>query len=157
MFACGIPLLLSRFLPGSGTIRTIVLSPPPQSPPAAPSAPPPASAPNAPQSTQTLTTEDVATLIDVWRSVLEYTKSTTETAKRAEELLSSWPTQIKEDKNKVTSGLNNLRNEVNGLREAFATLATVYQRFPNIRATFQDKKFRSDIFPLVWGYQQLPY
>ncbi len=86
----------------------------------------------------------------MWRSVLEYTKSTTETAKRAEELLSSWPTQIKEDKNKVTSGLNNLRNEVNGLREAFATLATVYQRFPNIRATFQDKNF-DQIFSRLFG------
>jgi hypothetical protein len=149
LFECGIPLLLSRFLPGSETFRTIVLSPPPQSPPAATSAPSPAGVAETPQSTQTLTTEDVANLIDVWRSVSEQTKSTTDTTKQIEELLSSWPTQINEDKNKLTKELNDLRNEIERQRGSFATLAGFYERFPNIRATFQDKN-SNNIFARVY-------
>ena len=150
VFACGIPLLLSRFLPGSETFRTIVLSPPPQSPSAAPSPPASTSVAEAPKSTQTLTTEDVANLTDVWRSVSEQTKSTMDTNKQIAELLSSWPKQINEDRNKLTKELNDLRTQIDRRRTSFGTLATFYERFPNIRATFQDKN-TDKIFARLFG------
>jgi hypothetical protein len=73
------------------------------------------------------------------RSVSEQTKSTTDTTKQIEELLSSWPAQIIEDRNKLTKELNDLRTEIDRRRTSFGTLAAFYERFPNIRATFQDK------------------
>ena len=139
VLACGIPLLLSRFLQGSETIRTIVLSPPPQSPPTAPSAPSPNGAPQAPQTTQALTTEDVANLIDFWRSVSEQTNSAMDTTNQIEKLLSSWPKQINEDRGKLIKELNDLRTEIDRRRNSIATLAGFYERFPNIRAAIQDR------------------
>ena len=140
VLACGIPLLLSRFLPGSEIIRTIVLSPPPQSPPAAaPSVPSPAGAPLAPQSTQALTTEDVATLIDVWRSVTEQMNTTIDSTNRIEKLLSSWPKQVSENKGKLVGELNALRTEIDQRRISVDTLVNFYERFPNIRAAIRDR------------------
>lgn len=139
VLAIGTPLLLSRFLPGSEPIRTIVLSAPPQSPPAAPPAPSPAGAPQAPQSTAALTTEDVAALIDVWRSVTEQMNSTIENTNQIEKLLLSWPKQIKEDKAKLVNELNDLRNEVNQRRVSIENLVDFYQRFPNVRAAIRDR------------------
>ena len=138
VLACGTPLLLNRFLQGSETFRTIVLSPPPQSPPAAPSAPAPAGAPQAPRSTQTLATEDVATLIDVWRSVTEQTNSTIDNTNQIEKVLSSWPKQINEERSKLVDELNVLRNEINNRKASIATLGEFYQRFPNIREAIRD-------------------
>ncbi len=140
VLACVIPLLLSLFLHGSETFRTIVLSPPSQSPPAAPapSAPSPAGAPQAPQSTQALTTEDVATLIDVWHSVTEHMNSTINNTNQIEKLLSSWPKQINENRGKLLTDLVNLRNEIDGSRASIATLADDYKRFPNVRAAIGD-------------------
>ena len=139
VLACGIPLLLSRFQLGSETIRTIVLSAPPQSLPVTLPAPSPAGAPQAPQSTQTLTTEDVATLIDVWRSVTEQMNSTIDSTNQIDKLLSSWPKQINEDRNKLVKDLNDLRNEIDRRRHSIETLASFYERFPNIRAAFLDR------------------
>jgi hypothetical protein len=45
VLACGMPLLLSLYLPGSETFRTIVLSAPPQAAPNTPSAAPPPASP----------------------------------------------------------------------------------------------------------------
>jgi hypothetical protein len=145
VLACGLPLLLSRFLPGSETIRTIVLSPPPKSPPIAPPTPSPGGAPQTPQSTQTLTTEDVAALIDVWRSVTEQMNSTIENTNQIEKLLLSWPQQIKEDKAKLTNELNDLRNEISQRRVSIENLVDSYQRFPNVRAAIRDRN-SGDVF-----------
>jgi hypothetical protein len=134
------PLLLSYLLQGSEIIRTIVLSPP-----LAPSAPSPTAAPLTPQSTQTLTTEDVAALIDVWRSVTEQMNSTIENTNRIEKLLLSWPQQIKEDKTKLINELNDLRNEVAQRRVSLENLVDSYQRFPNVRAAIRDRN-DGDVF-----------
>jgi hypothetical protein len=140
VLACSTPLLLSRYLPGSESIRTIVLSPPLQTPPAATPATAPAGSPNAPQSTQTLATEDVTTLIDVWRSVTEQMNSTIESTNQVEKLLSSWPKQINDDRSKLLSELNALRTVVNQRRVSVSTLGDFYERFPNIRATIRERK-----------------
>jgi hypothetical protein len=139
VLACGIPLLLSRFLQGSETIRTIVLSPPRQSPPTALPAPSPNGAPQAPQSAQTLATEDVAMLIDVWRSVTEQMKSTIDSTNQIEKLLSSWPKQINEERGKLLDELNVLRDEIEQRRVSITTLGNFYQRFPNIHAAIRDR------------------
>lgn len=139
VLAGGIPLLLSRVLPGSEIIRTIVLSPPPQSPPTTPSAPSPGGAPQTPQSTQALTSEDVKNLIELWRGVSEQTNSISDTNNQIEKMLLSWPKQIREDRNKLINELNDLRNEINRRGAAIATLGSEYERFPNVRGAIQDR------------------
>jgi hypothetical protein len=126
VLACGVPLLLSRFLQGSETNRTIVLSPPPQPPPAAPTATSPIGAPQAPQTSQTLQTEDVAALIEVWRSVTDQMNSTIDDTNQIEKLLSSWPKQISDDRSKLIGELSPLRAEINQRRASIATLVNFY-------------------------------
>ena len=116
VLACGIPLLLSRFLQGFETSRTIVLSPPPQSPPTAPPVPS-ANGPQATQLTQTLTTGDIANLVDVWRSVSEQANSAMDTTSQIAKLLSSWPKQINEDRSKLIKELIDLRAKIDRREE----------------------------------------
>jgi hypothetical protein len=134
LLACGMPLLLSRYLAGSETIRTIVLSPPPQVPPATPRAAPPPTAPQSPPATQPLTTDDIATLMDVWRSVSEQMNSTIESTNKVEAMLSGWPTRVTENKADLLSQIGTLRDTINQRRVSVLTLANFYERYPNVRA-----------------------
>jgi hypothetical protein len=139
VLACGTPLLLSRYLSGSETIRTIVLSAPPQAPQAIPPAAPSQAASPPPQDTQTLKTEDVAALIDVWRSVREQMNSTIDSTNQVEALLSAWPKRISENRADLLNRLATLRDTVNQRRVSVATLATFYERYPNIRAVIRGR------------------
>jgi hypothetical protein len=138
VLACGTPLLLSSYLPGSETIRTIVLSPPPQAAPPAQAAPSPAG-PQSPPATQPLTTEDVAALMDVWRSVSDQMNSTMESTNQVEALLSTWPRRVTENKASLLDQIGTLRDAINQRRVSAATLANFYERYPNIRGAFRDR------------------
>jgi hypothetical protein len=142
VLACGTPLLLSRYLQGSETFRTIVLSPPP---PAAPAATPPVGPSQVPQTSQTLQTEDVAALIDVWHSVAAQMTSTIDDANQIEKILSSWPKQIADDRGKLIGELSPLRGEINQRRASIDNLVNFSARFPNVRATIFDRN-SEDVF-----------
>lgn len=139
VMAVATPLLLSRILPGSETIRTTVLSPPPQVPSAAPPAPPSQSPPQSSPGTQALKTEDIATLIDVWRSVSEQMNSIIEVTNQVDGILSAWPKRINENRSDLVDQLLKLRDTINQRRVSVSTLATAYARYPNIRAALTER------------------
>jgi hypothetical protein len=138
LLACGMPLLLSRYLPGSEIIRTIVLSPPPQVPPATPRAVPPQTGPQSPQAAQPLTTEDIATLMDVWRSVSEQMNSTIESANKVGAILSDWPKRVTENKAELLIQIGALRDAIDQRRVSVLTLANFYERYPNVRDALKE-------------------
>jgi hypothetical protein len=108
VLAWGTPLLLNHYLPSSETLRTIVLSAPPQAPPAAAPATPSPNAPKQDAATQSLQTQDVAALIDFWHSVSEQMTSTVENVDQIEALLSDWPKKVSETKSDLYTQLNEL-------------------------------------------------
>jgi hypothetical protein len=138
VLALGSPLLLSSYLPRSETIRTIVLSAPPQTPPA-PSATPTQGAPRSPPQPQALKTEDIATLVDVWRSVSEQMNTIIDVTNQVDGLLSAWPKRMGENRADLLDELGKLRDTVNQRRVSVATLANFYARYPNIRAALTER------------------
>jgi hypothetical protein len=139
VLACGAPLLLSRLLSGSESIRTIVLSAPPQASPVIPPVAQPPSPQQRPAEGPTLQNEDVARLIDVWRSVSDQMNSTTDITKQLDSLLLDWPKRATDNKVELSNQLNTLRDTVNSRRVSVATLANFYERYPNIVGTLRGR------------------